>query len=172
MKRSGNHSHYEKAIEAYLIDRKISYLAINEGKKVLANNKKVKNFDFLINSKRKLKAIDIKGKRFGYDKATSNLWENWVHEQDILSLNEWQKEFKKNGVTIEPVFIYAYLLRNKEQRGLFKITYKYKRKTYGLVAISLKDYKKHLKPRSNSPKSVDVSRRLFAKIVKPIDQYI
>jgi len=172
MKRTGNHSHYENAIEAYLIEKKISYLAINEGKRVLANNKKVKNFDFLINSKRKLKAIDIKGKRFGYDKTPSNLWENWINELDIISLEAWQKEFKKTGVNIEPVLFYAYHLRSKKQHDLFKITYKFKRKTYGLVGISLKDYKKHLKPRSNSPKGVYVSRTTFAKIVKPINKFI
>lgn len=172
MKRTGNHSHYENAVEAYLINRKVSYLAINEGKKALANNKKVKNFDFLINAKKRLKAIDIKGKQFGYSGAPYNLWENWILEQDIQGLENWQKEFKKNGITVEPIFIYAYKLRDKSHHDLFEVTHKHKGKTYGLVAISLKDYKKHLKIRSQSPKSVCVSRKVFAEIVKPIDQYI
>ena len=172
MKRTGNHSHYENAVEAYFIEKKISYMAVNEGKKVLANNQKVKNFDFLINSKKSVIALDVKGKQFGYDSAPSNLWENWIMEQDITSLENWKKEFKKSGVNIEPIFMYAYLLRNKDQHSTFKITYKFKGKTYGLVGISLKDYKKNLKVRSNSPKSVCVSRKVFAEITKPINHFL
>jgi len=142
MKRTGNHSHYENAVEAYFIEKKISYMAINEGKKAFANNQKVKNFDFLINSKKSVIALDVKGKQFGYDGAPSNLWENWILEQDITGLENWQKQFKKSGVNIEPVFMYAYLLKNRDQHSTFKITYKFKGKTYGLVGISLKDFKK------------------------------
>ena len=172
MRRSGNFSHYECMAEEYIIKNKISYMAINEGKKAFANSRKVKNFDFLISGKRKITALDIKGRHFGYAGAPSNLWENWILEDDITGMENWQKEFKKSGVSIEPVFMYTYLLRDKKHYDFFQNIFTFKGKTYGLVGITLKDYKKHLKVRSNSPRSVCVNRKTFASLVKPIDYFI
>src|SRR5918999_457877 len=57
--------HYEAAFEAYLRDRAIPYVAVDEAKKALFANAKLKSFDFVVYSKTGPNLlIDVKGRQF------------------------------------------------------------------------------------------------------------
>jgi len=72
--------HQEVAFEYFLRDRGSSYLAVDEAKRPVAVDK---NFDFLVLTKSKVYAIDVKGKQIPYKGGSSFLWETWIHPPRI-----------------------------------------------------------------------------------------
>ena len=56
--------HYEAAFEAFLRDRGIPYVAVDEAKKALFSTAKLKSFDFVVYSKNGPNLlIDVKGRQ-------------------------------------------------------------------------------------------------------------
>lgn len=137
-KRKGKYANYEKIFEDFLRRKKILYIAINEFKRPLFKNKKVKNFDFIINTKRGTFLLEVKGKQFPYVSSSGkNYWENWIVKDDILGLSIWSKKLKL------PAFIvYVYFIKEKEELKYFKNIIEGK---YGIVCISLENYLKYYK---------------------------
>ena len=175
MKRKGNYCHYEKALESFLRKKKILYLAINEAKRPLFRNERVKNFDFLLITKKKeLLLCDVKGKFFPYEYGKSkNYWENWITKDDLKYLELWDKEFGKKAIGI---ILYIYWIKKEEDKKWFKDIYEYKRKRYAFVTIDWKTYKKYMKPRSKTGEgkynAIAMPRREFSRLVKPLSFYL
>ena len=56
--------HYEAAFEAFLRDKGIPYVAVDEAKKALFANAKLKSFDFVVYSKNGPNLlVDVKGRQ-------------------------------------------------------------------------------------------------------------
>lgn len=174
MKRTGNHSVYELVVEKFLRENKINYIATNEAKKGISfAGKSIKNFDLIINTKEVSVIVDVKGKQFGYPSARRNVFENWVLEDDIKSIMNWHKILSGNGLNVIPCFWYVYALAGiSGEDDFFTSTVKYKGKKYGLVKIDVRVYKKNAKVRSESPKTLNISRRVFRTLVTPVTKSI
>lgn len=171
MRRKGNHHHYENALEAYLIENNTPYIATNEGKKVLYNKGKIKNFDMVLPG-REMLMVDLKGRSWSYKTVPKNNWENWVLKDDIESLKIWSSVSSSNQ---RAYFIYAYCCPDDggELPPCFKgNTYYYKDRVYAFFAISIEDYINNSKQRSLKPPAVCVSRKLFATLVRPLSQLL
>lgn len=172
-KRKGLYSHYELMFENFLREQQFLYIAINEGKRPIFKDERVKNFDFIAVSKsRKLILMDIKGKQFPYEsKLGKNYWENWVGLDDVKFLRMWAEIFNTIGIIVFP-----YLIKYKGDERLFRDIFKFKGNSYGIVAIEVDDYHKNSKPRSRSGEgtfnAISVSRELFSKLVKPISFFL
>lgn len=167
-KRKGAHSHYEKMFETVLRNSQILYIAINEAKRPIFQNNKIKNFDFIIFSKNGIFLIDIKGKQFPYEhKKSKNYWENWITKDDISGLQTWSKKMNFKGIILFPYFIKY----NKDTK-YFKDIIIYKRRKYGLVAIDAFDYLKNCKIRSKEFNAIYISRKRFKTLVKPLSYFI
>ena len=174
-KRKGLHSHYEIMFENFLRENNFLYIAINEAKRPVFNEERIKNFDFIVVSKSgKLILIDIKGKQFPYkSEYGKNYWENWIGIDDGKFLKMWSKIFGNNAIGI---LVFAYLIKYKEDEKYFKDIFTFKRNKYGLVAIEINEYLKHSKPRSKSGKgtfnAISVSREKLSKLVRPISNFL
>jgi hypothetical protein len=94
-KRKGVRAHYEAVFEKILRDSEIPYIAINEFKRPIISGRPIKNFDFIVYSKKCNYLVDIKGKFFPYEyrKRFPNYWENWLSEDDLAGLNLWAENF-------------------------------------------------------------------------------
>ena len=59
-------NHYEAAFEAYLRDRRLPYVAVDEAKRsLLSNGSSIKNLDFIVSSPSGVTwLVDVKGRRF------------------------------------------------------------------------------------------------------------
>ncbi len=56
--------HYEAAFEAFLRDRRVPYVAVDEAKKALFADARLKSFDFVVYSKNASNLlVDVKGRR-------------------------------------------------------------------------------------------------------------
>src|SRR5436305_7682030 len=81
--------HYEAAFEAYLRHRGIPYVAVDEAKKALFSNAKLKSFDFVVYSKNGPNLlVDVKG-RMMKDSAAKRSLQTWAEQRDIEDQMQW-----------------------------------------------------------------------------------
>lgn len=169
-KRKGTRAHYELCFETILRKNRIPYIAINESKRPVVKGKAIKNFDFIVYSRKGKYLIDIKGKFFPYEYNRSlNYWENWVGADDLVGLKYWQKIFGKG---FKSIIVYPYLIKYQKDEGNFSKVYHFKNHSYGIVGIELNKYLKNSKQRSEKWRAISVSREKFKKLVSPIDKFI
>lgn len=171
MRRKGNHHHYENAVEAYLRVNNIPFIATNEGKKVLYNNGKIKNFDLILPGKEML-MVDIKGRSWAYKSVPKNNWENWILRDDAESLKIWSSVSSSNQ---RAYLLYAFCCPDDggELPPCFKgNTFFFNDKAYAFFLISIEDYVSNSKQRSLKPPAVSVSRKLFATLVRPLSEVL
>src|SRR3989440_8695277 len=97
--------HYEAAFEAYLRHRGIPYVAVDEAKKALFANAKLKSFDFVVYSKKGPNLlIDVKGRSCRNRSARSG-FETWTTERDVSDLLQWEQVFGE-GFRAVLTFVY------------------------------------------------------------------
>src|SRR3712207_113081 len=89
--------HYEAAFEAFLRERGIPYVAVDEAKKALFANAKLKSFDFVVYSPNGPNLlIDVKGRQHRTSSAgrsSRSGFETWTTEQDVADLTQWEQVF-------------------------------------------------------------------------------
>src|SRR5688572_9354611 len=85
--------HYEAAFEAFLRQRGIPYVAVDEAKKAIFTKAKLKSFDFVVYVKngRNL-LVDVKGRQHRNRNGRSG-FETWTTEQDVADLMQWEQVF-------------------------------------------------------------------------------
>lgn len=171
VKRKGLRAHYESAFEDILRKCQIPYVAINENKRPIIEGEAIKNFDFIVYSKKGKYLIDIKGKFFPYEYSyrAPNYWENWITLDDIKGLKFWQKIFGKG---FQSLLIYIFLIKHKKDKKQFEFIYTFKNNSYGIVGVPMEIYLKKSKPRSKKWKAIYVSREKFQRLVKPLNKLI
>src|SRR6516162_4768148 len=85
--------HYEAAFEAYLRHRGIPYVAVDEAKKALFSNAKLKSFDFVVYNKTGPNLlVDVKGRQMR-DSTTKRTFETWATQRDVEDLMQWEQVF-------------------------------------------------------------------------------
>src|SRR5207248_11234167 len=77
---------YEAAFEAYLRERRLAYIAVDEAKRATLGDEPAKRLDFIVHrpdGPRLL--IDVKGRRYPGGSAANprRVWENWSTQDDI-----------------------------------------------------------------------------------------
>ena len=100
-------NHYEAAFEAYLRDRRLPYVAVDEAKRsVLAGGESIKSLDFIVSSPGGLSwLVDVKGRRFPSGDDQKQYWKNWSPREDLGSLARWEAVF---GESFRGLFVFAY----------------------------------------------------------------
>ena len=170
--------HYEQAFEHYLRANRIPYVAVDEAKKALmpATAKRqaaksvdavaaLKSFDFVVYAPHGNLLVDVKGRMFGSDKSSastsSRRYESWVTQDDVDSLQQWQKLF---GPDFTATFVFAYCLRQQPPDALFDELFAFGEKWYALREVTLADYMREMTPRSGKWHTVHVPAGAFSRI--------
>src|SRR5438874_9995220 len=97
--------HYEAAFEAFLRDRGIPYVAVDEAKKALFSNARLKSFDFVVYSKAGPNLlVDIKGRQ-ARNRTGRGGFQTWATEQDVADLMQWEQVFG-DGFKAVLAFVY------------------------------------------------------------------
>lgn len=176
--------HYEQAFEHYLRANRIPYVAVDEAKKALMPAKRgasparrdehdkasasLKSFDFVVYTPNRSLLVDVKGRMFGSAKSinphSSSRYESWVTQDDVESLEHWQKLF---GSDFEAVFIFAYCLRQQPPDALFEELFAFGERWYALREVRLKDYTGVMVARSEKWQTVHVPAEEFQRISRP-----
>ena len=98
-------NHYEAAFEAFLRQRRMPYVAVDETKKALFAGSKLKSFDFVVYSKSGPNLlVDVKGRRARGGEGSVPL-QTWATRRDVDDLLEWERIF---GDGFSAVFAFVY----------------------------------------------------------------
>ena len=159
--------HYEAAFEGYLRHRGIPYVAVDEAKKALFANARLKSFDFVVYSKKGPNLlIDVKGRSCRNRVARSG-FETWSAEQDITDLQQWEQVF---GDGFKAVLIFVYWIEPPlaAEAGMFQ----FRERWYLLMGVDLAEYRNHMRRRSAKWKTVALPTEGFRQLARPIESWL
>ena len=163
--------HYEAAFEAFLRDKRIPYVAVDEAKKALFANAKLKSFDFVVyppqNKPRLL--IDVKGRQLR-NRSKRSGFETWATEGDVTDLLQWEQVFGE-GFTALLGFVYWIdppLTPLAVEPGMFQ----YRDRWYLMMGINLHEYRDHMRRRSAKWETVCLPAEDFRSLARPIESWL
>lgn len=162
-------NHYENAFEAYLRDRRLGYVAVDESRRSSLEDEPVKSIDFIVYGSCGSKLlVDIKGRRFP-SKSKGKLrriWQNWVEEDDVEGLERWQASF---GPEYRALLVFAYhILPEVELRRGTADVWVWRGRRYLMRAVSVIDYRQHMRVRSPKWRTVYLPMTAYRDVVRPL----
>jgi hypothetical protein len=166
-------NHYEAAFEAYLRDRRLGYVAVDESRRSSLDDEPVKSIDFVVHGAgggSKL-LIDVKGRRFpgGADGKPRYTWQNWVVRGDVEGLERWAASF---GTDYQALLVFAYLIRPEVElrRGTADL-WVWRGRRYLMRAVPVDDYRRHMRVRSPKWETVHLPTATFRSLVRPLREF-
>ncbi len=167
------HLHYEAAFEDYLQSRGVPYVPVDETRKTIFSGAKIKSFDFLVYPAESSHwVVDVKGRSFPYldpnGRNGGRYWENWVTQEDLDGLGEWQAVF---GEDFEARFVFAYHLSGPVDRWPAGRPHAFQGGFYAFLTIRLADYRANSHKRSAAWGTVSVPRRTFRDLARPVGNF-
>ena len=168
---SSANTDYEAAFESYLQARQIPYVPASKTHKGVFSGARIKSFDLLVYpGTARHWIVDVKGRQFPYrsSKGARRYWENWVSQEDLDGLGEWQRVF---GDDFEARFVFAYLLDGPPDRWPPGPAFEVGDQRFAFMTVALVDYRSHCRRRSSSWDTVSVPRDAFRQIVQPVNHF-
>jgi hypothetical protein len=159
--------HYEAAFEEFLRQRGIPYVAVDEAKKALFADAKLKSFDFVVYSQSGPNLlIDVKGRQQRNGKSR-RVFESWTSERDVTDLMQWEQVFGQ-GFKAILTFIYWIDPPLTPQAGMFE----HRERWYWLMGIDLAEYRDHMRRRSPKWETVCLSAEDFRQLARPLESWL
>jgi hypothetical protein len=158
---------YEAAFEAFLKEQGLCYVAVDETRRAVLGDVPVKNLDFIVLGPTGAKLlVDVKGRKFpgGPPDRPRYVWESWATQEDVNGLTHWQALF---GADYQPLFVFMYRVLPTVTLGDTPDVWRYKDDTYLFRAVTLDDYRKHMRVRSPKWGTVNLPRGKFEEIARP-----
>ena len=161
--------HYEAAFEAFLRDKGIPCVAVDEAKKALFANAKLKSFDFVVYSKNGPNLlIDVKGRQLrSRANGAKRSFETWTTEQDVVDLMQWEQVFGE-GYKAVLTFIYWIDPPLAEEPGMFM----HRGRWYQMMGVDLAEYRDHMRRRSPKWETVALAAEDFRSLARPIESWL
>lgn len=181
-----SHNHYEAAFEDYLRTRQVAYVAVDEAKKSIFRDARLKSFDFIVYSERSLNwLVDIKGRRWAARRGESvhapdgrpmpggragrPAWENWVTLGDLQGLEQWQTVF---GAGFRGLLVFAYWIDPGLPPAPGEITHRFRDADYVFVGVPLDEYRSEARVRSPKWETYNLPTRVFARLARPMAEWL
>ncbi len=166
-------NHYEAAFEAFLREKRVGFVAVDEAKRSLLGDGAgdVKSLDFIVVGSARL-VVDVKGRRFpgGPPDAPRKVWENWATADDLAGLDRWAAHM---GPGYRGVLAFCYqvvspftLPDGTPDRFTFR------GKDYLMRAVLADDYRAHARPRSRRWDTVHLAAADFRRLVTPVSDLL
>lgn len=156
--------HYDLAFEHYLRAKTIPYVAVDEARKAIHGPLTLKNFDFVVYGAASGNyLIDVKGRKHA-GRSDRHL-DNWVTQEDVADMLRWQELF---GSGFTAAFVFLYWCQSQPPDALFQEIFTFQDRWYALLAVTVRDYQEHLKPRSPRWGTVYCPAESFAKMARPL----
>jgi hypothetical protein len=164
-------NHYEAAFEAYLRDRRVGFVPVDEAKRTLLGDVDVKSLDFIVVDSARL-VVDVKGRRFPGGTADSprKVWQNWSTEDDVTGLTRWAEHF---GPEFHGILAFVYHLEAgfrvpDDTPDLFE----FRNRAYLMRAVEADEYRTAMKPRSQRWGTVYLTTADFRRLVRPFSHFL
>ncbi len=166
-------NHYEAAFEAYLQWHRLCYVAVDETRRAVFNDTRLKNLDFIVYGKKGARLlVDVKGRRFptGSNGRQRCVWECWSTQDDITGLEQWATVF---GDDYQGVLVFAYqLLPSVTLLEDTEDLWTWNGRRYLLRAIAVDDYRRHMRVRSPRWGTVSLPGAVFRELVRPFHHFV
>jgi hypothetical protein len=159
--------HYEAAFEEYLRGRGTPYVAVDEAKKALFVNAKLKSFDFVVYSKQKPNLlVDIKGRQCHTNSARRS-FQTWTTQEDIDDLSQWENVF---GDGFRGLIVFNYWIDPPiaPEPGMFA----FRDRWYWAFGVELGEYRNHMRRRSEKWKTVCLRADDFRQLARPVEEWL
>ncbi|HJZ93346.1 MAG TPA: HYExAFE family protein [Gemmataceae bacterium] len=165
-------NHYEAAFEAYLRDRRLGYVAVDEVRRSTLEDEPVKSIDFIVYGPGGSKLlVDVKGRRFpgGSKEKPRRIWQNWVEREDVDGLERWQASF---GGEYQGLLVFAYDIQPvvELRRGTADV-WVWRGRRYLIRAVPVGDYRQHMRVRSPKWETVHLPTADFRELVRPLREF-
>src|SRR5438874_9820983 len=162
---------YESAFVAFLREQGLCYIAVDEAKRAILGDMPVKNLDFIVLGPTGAKLlVDVKGRRFPGGPADKPRygWESWATQEDVNGLTHWQALF---GADYLPLFVFMYRVLPTVTLDDTPDVWRRKDETYLFRAVTLDDYRKHMRVRSPKWETVNLPKGMFEQVARPFRYY-
>ena len=164
-------NHYEAAFEAFLRERRVGFVPVDEAKRTLLGDADVKSLDFIVVDSARL-VVDVKGRRFPGGTADSprRVWQNWAEEEDVAGLSRWAKYF---GPDFRGVLAFVYRIEPpfrvpEDTPDLFE----HRGRAYLMRAVGADEYRAAMRPRSRRWGTVHLPTADFRRLVRPFSFFL
>jgi hypothetical protein len=161
-------NHYEAAFEAYLQWHRLCYVAVDETRRSMMGEERVKSLDFIVYGEQGAKLlVDVKGRRFpSGGKQPRRVWKNWSTQEDIDGLERWAALF---GPGYRGLLVFAYdLLPGIELPEDTVDLWTWRGRRYLMRAVAASEYRRHMHVRSPRWETVHLSAAVFRRLVRPL----
>jgi hypothetical protein len=166
-------NHYEAAFEAYLRWHRYCYVAVDETRRAMLGETRVKNLDFIVYGEPDARLlIDVKGRRFpsGPPERPRRVWECWSTQDDIEGLQSWLGLF---GPGYLGLLVFTYHLGPAIELPEDTIDlFTFRGRRYLFRAIEVMDYRQQMRTRSPKWGTVDLSSAVFRRLVQPLHHFL
>jgi len=159
--------HYEAAFEAYLREKTVPYVAVDEAKKALFSDTRLKSFDFVVYSKNGSNLlVDVKGRVCRTNSAKRSL-QTWATQTDVEDLLKWEVVF---GDGFKGLLAFTYWIDPPlaPEHGMFL----FRDRWYWMLAVELQDYRQRMRIRSTKWETVALRTQDFRELARPIDHWL
>ena len=166
-------NHYEAAFEAFLRERRVGFVAVDEAKRSLLGDggAAVKSVDFIVVGAARL-VVDVKGRRFpgGPPDAPRKVWENWASADDLAGLARWAAHL---GEGYRGLLAFCYQIASP-----FALpegtpdSFEFRGKTYLMRAVLAADYLPAMRTRSARWGTVHLGAADFRRLVRPVSEFL
>ena len=164
-------NHYEVAFEAYLRQRAIPYVAVNEQRRSLvAEKQSIKSLDFLVSPQgSRLKfLVDVKGRRFDC-RPGGNRWLNWTMADDLHGMAHWEQLF---GSESHALLVFAYNIVGNRSPFPLEQLFVYRGMLYTFLAIGLDHYMGWSRQVSKRWKTHAMPTAEFRRLALPLEEML
>lgn len=164
---------YESALEAYLRERRVGIVAVDEAHRSILADETVKSLDFIIYGPRGAKLlVDVKGRRFpgGPAHAPRHVWESWSTRDDLDGLARWAECF---GADYQSILVFVYRLGDEVRLppGTADL-WEWRQRRWLFRAVSADAYRRAMRPRSPKWGTVALPAAAFRALVRPISEFL
>jgi hypothetical protein len=162
-------NHYEAAFEAYLRERRIPYVAVDEAKRSRFGDGSIKSLDFIVSPRESHSwLVDVKGRRFPSGEQ-KQYWKNWSTRDDLVSLARWERLF---GDKFGGLFVFAYnIVGDRSPVGRERL-FTFRGALYAFVGVPLGRYAAQARPISPRWDTLAMPTLAFRQAAAPFEQYI
>lgn len=179
-------NHYEAAFEAYLRERHVAYVAVDEAKRAKMSDGSLKSLDFIVSRTESNEVasenlgiaespresggswlIDVKGRRFPSGRS-KQYWKNWSTRDDLRSLARWQRLFGDQSVSL---FVFAYHILGNRSPLPAEQLFRFRDSLYGFVGIELAGYLRWARPLSKKWDTVTMPTAAFRQLAAPLHRF-
>ena len=125
-------NHYEAAFEAWLRERRVPYVAVDEARRSRFPGGSTKNVDFIVSPSHGFSwLVDVKGRRFPAGQG-KQYWKNWSTRDDLVSLDRWERWF---GERFGGLLVFAYNVIGNRSPLPAEQLFEFRERLYGFVGI-------------------------------------